>query len=93
VKEVDRIEAVAGLLGALGVAVETRADGFRVPGGQTLTGGAVESRGDHRIAMAASIAALGATEPVLVTGFRAVATSYPSFLDDLTALGGRWEAA
>jgi 5-enolpyruvylshikimate-3-phosphate synthase len=43
--------------------------------------------------MAASIAALGATEPVLVTGFRAVATSYPSFLDDLTALGGRWEAA
>jgi 3-phosphoshikimate 1-carboxyvinyltransferase len=93
VKEVDRIEAVAGLLGALGVAVETRADGFRVPGGQTLTGGAVDSRGDHRIAMAASIAALGATEPVLVTGFRAVATSYPSFLDDLTALGGRWEAA
>jgi 3-phosphoshikimate 1-carboxyvinyltransferase len=93
VKEVDRIEAVAALLGALGVIVETAPDGFRVPGGQTLTGGEVDSRGDHRIAMAAAIAALAAAEPVLVTGFRAVATSYPSFLADLTSLGGRWEGA
>lgn len=93
VKEVDRIEAVAALLGALGVAVDTTRDGFRVPGGQTLTGGIVDSRGDHRIAMAATIAALAAAEPVVVTGFRAVATSYPSFLDDLVTLGGRWEVA
>jgi 3-phosphoshikimate 1-carboxyvinyltransferase len=93
VKEVDRIEAVAALLGALGVRVHTSEDGFDVPGGQRLSGGVVDSRGDHRIAMAAAVAALVATEPVLVTGFGAVATSYPTFLDDLTALGGRWEAA
>jgi 3-phosphoshikimate 1-carboxyvinyltransferase len=93
VKEVDRIEAVADLLGALGATVETQEDGFVVPGGQSLTGGTVDSRGDHRIAMAAAIAALAAAEPVLVTGFRAVATSYPSFLADLRSLGGVWEAA
>ncbi len=93
VKEVDRIDAVAALLGALGVLVETAPDGFRVPGGQSLTGGTIDSRGDHRIAMAAAIAALAAAQPVLVTGFGAVATSYPSFLADLAALGGRWEAA
>jgi 3-phosphoshikimate 1-carboxyvinyltransferase len=93
VKEVDRIDGVAELLGALGAVVETAPGGFRVPGGQRLTGGSVDSGGDHRIAMAAAVAALAAREPVLVTGFGAVATSYPSFLDDLHRLGGRWEAA
>lgn len=93
VKEVDRIEAVAAMLGSLGVSVDTREDGFAVPGGQRLSGGAVDSGGDHRIAMAAGIAALAAEEPVLITGFRAVATSYPSFLSDLVSLGGRWESA
>jgi 3-phosphoshikimate 1-carboxyvinyltransferase len=93
VKEVDRIEAVAALLGALGGVVDTAPDGFRVPGGQRLTGGEVDSRGDHRIAMSAAVAALAAGAPVRISGFRAVATSYPAFLDHLTALGGRWEAA
>lgn len=93
VKEVDRIEAVAAMLGALGVAIETVEDGFRVPGGQVPGGGAVDSRGDHRIAMSAAVAALAGSGPVVVDGFRAVATSYPTFLDDLAALGGRWEAA
>jgi 3-phosphoshikimate 1-carboxyvinyltransferase len=91
VKEVDRIDAVAALLGALGVRVETREDGFTVPGGQALTGGEVDSRGDHRIAMSAAVAALAASDPVLITGFHAVATSYPTFLEDLRALGGTWE--
>lgn len=93
VKEVDRIDAVAAMLGALGVAVETRPDGFAVPGNQRLTGGSVDSRGDHRIAMAAAIAGLAADGGVRISGFRAVATSYPSFLSDLSDLGGRWERA
>lgn len=93
VKEVDRIDAVAALLRALGGEIEAAVDGFRVPGGQRLTGGTVDSRGDHRIAMAAAVAALAASGPVRITGFGAVATSYPGFLDDLTVLGGRWERA
>lgn len=91
VKEVDRIEAVVALLRSLGGMAEPAADGFRVPGGQVLTGGTVDSAGDHRIAMAAAVAALAARAPVEITSFAAVGTSYPSFLDDLTSLGGRWE--
>jgi 3-phosphoshikimate 1-carboxyvinyltransferase len=93
VKEVDRIDAIAALLGALGVRVETTEDGFTVPGRQSLTGGSVDSRGDHRVAMAAAVAGLAASDPVLISGFTAVATSYPTFLADLSALGGRWERA
>lgn len=93
VKESNRIAGVARLLSALGVGVTVRDDGFDVPGGATLRGGTVDSRGDHRIAMSAAVAALAARGPVKVTGFSAVATSYPSFLADLAELGGRWEPA
>lgn len=88
VKESDRIHGVVAMLAALGVVAEERPDGFRVPGGQRLSGGVVDAGGDHRIAMAACIAGTLAPEPVEVRSFRAVATSYPTFLDDLRALGG-----
>ena len=91
VKESDRIHTLATALGALGVTVEERPDGYRVPGGQRPGPGSVDAHGDHRIAMTAAIAATVATGPVEITGFHAVATSYPGFLDDLTALGGRYE--
>jgi 3-phosphoshikimate 1-carboxyvinyltransferase len=51
----------------------------------------VHAHGDHRIAMTAAVAGVLGTGPVDVTGFRAVATSYPSFLADLVALGGTVE--
>ncbi len=89
VKESDRIAALAAALGALGVEVEERPDGFRVPGGQRPGPGTVDAGGDHRIAMTAAVAATVATGPVTITGFDAVATSYPTFLEDLRALGGR----
>lgn len=92
VKEVDRIDAVVAMLRALGGEAEPAADGFRVPGGQALGGGTVDSLGDHRVAMAAAIAALAARAPVEIASFAAVATSYPSFLADLTRLGGHWKA-
>ncbi len=53
----------------------------------------MDSGGDHRVAMAAAVAALAADAPVTIAGFAAVATSYPTFLSDLSALGGRWERA
>lgn len=89
VKESDRIASLAAGLGSLGVEVEERPDGFRVPGGQRPGSGTVDAAGDHRIAMTAAVAATVATGPVEIVGFDAVTTSYPDFLPDLRALGGR----
>ena len=60
VKESDRIASIATNLRAMGAQVEEREDGLKIPGGQTLHGAELESFGDHRIAMAFSIAALRA---------------------------------
>jgi 3-phosphoshikimate 1-carboxyvinyltransferase len=91
VKESDRIQTLAAALRAMGLEIEERPDGYRVPGGQTPRGGVVHAHGDHRIAMTAAIAATISTEPVEIVGFASVASSYPTFLDDLQALGGRVE--
>lgn len=91
VKESDRISALAAALGALGISFEERPDGYRVDGGQRPRAGTVDAHGDHRIAMTGAIAGTVATGPVEVTGFASVATSYPSFLDDLRRLGGEVE--
>lgn len=88
VKESDRIDGLARRLAGIGIEVRTRPNGFEVPGGQRPTGGVVDAGGDHRMAMLACVAATVADAPVEVTGFSAVASSYPSFLDDLRALGG-----
>ena len=79
-KESDRIAAMAEGLEVLGVDVEPRDDGMRIRGG-ALGGGRVESRGDHRIAMALAIAGLRATRPVVVEDCANVATSFPGFAD------------
>jgi 3-phosphoshikimate 1-carboxyvinyltransferase len=91
VKESDRIAVLATALRAVGLEVEERPDGYRVPGGQRPGPGTVEAHGDHRIAMTAAIAAVLGTGPVEIGGFAAVATSYPTFLDDLVRLGGHVE--
>jgi 3-phosphoshikimate 1-carboxyvinyltransferase len=85
VKESDRIATLAELLRALGVEVETRADGLDVHGG-TPRGGAVASQGDHRIAMAGAVAGLAAAGETTVTGWEAVRVSYPGFATDLASL-------
>jgi 3-phosphoshikimate 1-carboxyvinyltransferase len=85
VKESDRVETIAEGLGALGVAVDRLADGLAVTGkgGSHWTGGPVDSHGDHRIAMAMAVAALAADGHTSIAGWEAVATSYPSFEEDL----------
>ncbi len=80
VKESDRIAAMAEGLQQLGVVTETYPDGIRIVGGQ-LGGGTVESRGDHRIAMAFAIAALRAKAPIVIRDCANVATSFPGFLE------------
>lgn len=88
VKESDRIEAVAAMLRAMGAAVETFEDGFAISGRQQLRGAVVESHGDHRIAMAAAIAALGAQGETEIRGAECVGVSYPAFFSTLGSLGG-----
>jgi len=85
VKETDRVATTVELLGALGVVAEPAPDGLTVAGngGSLLSGGTVNSYGDHRIAMAGAVAALGARGAVRVQGWEATATSYPSFEEDM----------
>ena len=88
VKESDRIAAMADGLAALGVAVETGGDWMRVHGGG-LGGGAVDSRADHRVAMAFAVAALAAAGPVRVRDPGWVASSFPGFAAQARAAGLR----
>jgi len=82
-KESDRVASTVAMLAALGAACEPRPDGLLVPGNSRLTPGTVESAGDHRLAMAAAIAALVAPGPTQITGWNAVRTSYPNYEDHL----------
>ncbi|MBP1633926.1 MAG: aroA [Acidobacteria bacterium] len=88
VKESDRIAALAAGLAALGGDVEERADGFTVRGGRPLRGGDADAAGDHRLAMAFAVAALGARSPSAIGGAGAVAISYPGFFETLASLTG-----
>jgi len=78
VKESDRIAVTAAGLSALGVANEVLADGLRIQGGP-LCAGTVDSRGDHRIAMAFAVASLRALGPIEILDVANVATSFPGF--------------
>lgn len=83
VKESDRIEAIVGGLRAIGVEAEARPDGFVVQGGGAR-GGEVRTHGDHRIAMAFSVA--GLRVPVAIDERASVQTSYPGFFEELERL-------
>lgn len=85
-KESDRLQSTAALLRALGGRVDELPDGLIIYGGQSLSGGSVESCGDHRIAMSAAVAACGCREAVFVHGSRCVAKSYPDFWKDHASL-------
>jgi 3-phosphoshikimate 1-carboxyvinyltransferase len=87
IKESDRLHALAQNLAALGIRAEELQDGLIIHGGQ-LSGGEIDSFGDHRIAMAFSVAAAGASGPVLIRGVECVDKSYPKFYEDYKALGG-----
>jgi 3-phosphoshikimate 1-carboxyvinyltransferase len=85
-KESDRIATVVDGLRALGAVIEATEDGFVVNGTGGLRGGAIESQGDHRLAMMGAIAGMASDEGVEVLGMDAAAVSYPRFMDDFAAL-------
>ncbi len=86
VKETDRIATLAENLRRMGVSIEVRPDGFRVPGGQRFRAAELNSFGDHRIAMAAAVAALAADGESAIAGAEAAAVSYPGFFATLEGL-------
>jgi 3-phosphoshikimate 1-carboxyvinyltransferase len=86
VKESDRIASIATNLRAMGAEVEEREDGLKIAGGQSLHRAELESFGDHRIAMAFSIAALRARGETLIRGSECAAISYPAFFSTLEGL-------
>jgi len=103
-KESDRAAALSEELGKLGIRIEVEGDRMVVHGrgagaaggnagaadrGGMKIGAAVDSRGDHRIAMAAAVAALAGPCSVEIRGAECVSKSYPSFFEDLARLGGR----
>jgi 3-phosphoshikimate 1-carboxyvinyltransferase len=85
-KESDRVATTCEALAALGGEVEPLEDGMRIVGSGGLRGGAIDSHGDHRIAMLGAIAGLASREGVSVEGMDAAAVSYPAFQEDLAAL-------
>ncbi len=89
-KESDRVDAVVAMLTALGGKAEATQNSLTVfPTG--YRGGTVDAFGDHRIAMAAAIAATVCSTPVTVLGAEAVSKSYPRFWEEYQHLGGHYE--
>jgi 3-phosphoshikimate 1-carboxyvinyltransferase len=79
VKESDRIAVMAAGLKRLGIEARETPDGMVIRGGH-LSGGEVDSHGDHRIAMSFAIAALAASAPITIRDCKNVATSFPDFV-------------
>jgi 3-phosphoshikimate 1-carboxyvinyltransferase len=87
VKESDRLRGVVEMVRAFGAGAEAAGDDLFVTGVPTLSAGHVDARGDHRIAMAAAVAAASVSgRPTRIVGWEAVKTSYPGFLEHLAQL-------
>lgn len=86
VKESDRILTMCANLRAAGVETKEYPDGFCVTGGPVRGGSVAESYGDHRMSMAMAILGLRAERPIELRDAACIATSYPTFWDDLRQL-------
>ena len=91
VKESDRIAAMARGFEVLGIRHEVLPDGMRIQGGHPFGGGTIDSRGDHRIAMAFAMASLRASAPIEILDTANVATSFPGFAELANSVGLRVE--
>jgi len=85
-KESDRLHTVTCMLKALGCKIEEGKDYLTIYGGHSLLGGTVDGFNDHRIAMAAAIAATVSSAPVTILGSECVAKSYQNFWEDYEKL-------
>lgn len=85
-KESDRINSMERGLNILGIKTESTQGSIKIHGGD-FTGGIVDSYGDHRVAMAFSIAALISKKPITILNTDNISTSFPNFIDILTEIG------
>jgi 3-phosphoshikimate 1-carboxyvinyltransferase len=83
VKETDRIATIEAGFKRMGVKIETNPEGFHVPGRQSFHAAEIDSAGDHRIAMAFSVAALAADGPCVIEGAESANVSFPEFFGTL----------
>ena len=89
-KESDRVSAVMHMLNTLGIACEATNSTLTVHNGK-FSSGVIDAYNDHRIAMAAAIAATVADGPVTILGAECVSKSYPAFWNEYKQLGGKYE--
>jgi 3-phosphoshikimate 1-carboxyvinyltransferase len=90
-KESNRGLTLQDVFSKMAVRVELDGDLMLVHGGKQVLSAQVHSHHDHRIAMAAAIAALGASGPIIVEGAEAINKSYPEFYNHLKSLGVQLE--
>lgn len=86
VKETNRIDTMVDQLKSLGATIEATDDGMIIEGKSHLSGGTVDSFGDHRVGMAMALCSLIADEPVTILNSEAINVSYPGFFQDFTKL-------
>ncbi len=86
VKETDRIHAVVDILQTLGANIEETKDGMIIHGKSALTGGAIKSYSDHRIAMMGVIASLISEHSVQIDDISSIDISYPTFFEHLNQI-------
>lgn len=89
IKESDRIKTTCEMLRSLGADISETDDGMIIRGKKSLSGGETPSFNDHRIAMAAAVAAVRCTGGVIIRNAEAVNKSYPAFFEDYNKLGGK----
>ncbi|HEY1032707.1 MAG TPA: 3-phosphoshikimate 1-carboxyvinyltransferase [Flavipsychrobacter sp.] len=88
-KESNRIESTTAMLHTFGITYSLQDDMLEISGGKPLQSCTINGYNDHRIVMAAAIAALGADEDVTINDAQAVAKSYPDFFKHLSSLGAK----
>ena len=91
-KETDRLVTLPSELGKMGAKIMVRDDMIRIEGGQKSVGANLTSHGDHRVAMACSIASLAAKGDSVLDRAETVSKSYPEFYTDLSRLGAQLDA-
>lgn len=87
IKESDRLSTLSSELGKMGGSIQVVDETLIVNGQSQLNGAVIDSHDDHRIAMACSIAALGANGSTTIKGAQCITKSYPRFYEDLTKIG------
>lgn len=88
IKESNRVQAVCDMLSSFGVKTESGEDYIKIWGTDTITGGVVDSKNDHRIAMSGAVMGSVASGVTTIKGIECISKSYPDFIKDFISVGG-----